>query len=110
MKTVEETKKTKEDQVELKNEVKENTAKSWPSGHMMIAAMIFSLPMLSDVCKKRSMTKNLVCFALACVYIIIYGYNRIHVTNHFLSDVCFGTLITYLIFTVICLAFMKAVK
>ncbi len=84
--------------------------KSWPSGHMMIAAMIFSLPMLSDVCKKRSMTNNLVCFALAYVYIIIYGYNRIHMTNHFLSDVCFGTLITYLIFTVICSAFMKAVK
>ena len=84
--------------------------KSWPSGHMMISAMTFSLPLLSDVCKKRSMTKNNVCFVLACVYIIIGGYNRIHMTNHFLSDVCFGTLITYLIFAVICSAFMKAAR
>lgn len=84
--------------------------KSWPSGHMMISAMTFSLPLLSDVCKKRSMTKNTVCFVLACVYIIIGGYNRIHMTNHFLSDVCFGTLITYLIFAVICSAFMKAAR
>ena len=56
------------------------------------------------------MTKNTVCFVLACVYIIIGGYNRIHMTNHFLSDVCFGTLITYLIFAVICSAFMKAAR
>ena len=84
--------------------------KSWPSGHMMISAMTFSLPMLSDVCKKRSMTKNVVCFSLACVYIVIGGYNRIHMTNHFLSDVCFGALITYLIYAVICSAFMKAVR
>ena len=84
--------------------------KSWPSGHMMIATMTFSLPMLSEVCKKRSMVKNTVCFAIACVYIIIGGYNRIHMTNHFLSDVCFGTLITYLIFAVICSAFMKAAR
>ena len=84
--------------------------KSWPSGHMMIAAMALSLPMLSDVCKKRNMTVNLICFALACVYIVIYGYNRIHMTNHFLSDVCFGILITYLIYAVICPAFMKAVR
>ena len=84
--------------------------KSWPSGHMMISAMTFSLPLLSDVCKKRSMTKNTVCFVLACVYIIIGGYNRIHMINHFLSDVCFGTLITYLIFAVICSAFMKAAR
>ena len=56
------------------------------------------------------MTKNVVCFSLACVYIVIGGYNRIHMTNHFLSDVCFGALITYLIYAVICSAFMKAVR
>ena len=29
---------------------------------------------------------------------IIYGYNRIHMTVHFLTDVCFGTLIIYRIY------------
>ncbi|MBR5089535.1 MAG: phosphatase PAP2 family protein [Ruminiclostridium sp.] len=81
--------------------------KSWPSGNMTIASMMFSLPMLADVCKKRSMAKNIVCFALASVFVIIYGYNRIHMTNHFLSDVCFGTLITYIIYSVISSAFLK---
>ena len=47
-------------------------------------------------------------FALACVFILICGYNRIHMTNHFLSDVCFGTLNTTLLTAVICQAFVRA--
>ena len=81
--------------------------KSWPSGNMTIASMMFSLPMLSDVLKKRSNVKNAVCFAFAVVFVVIYGYNRIHMTNHFLSDVCFGTLITYLIFSAVSTAFLR---
>ena len=84
--------------------------KSWPSGNMTIATMMFSLPMLADVCKKKSMAKNLVCFGLACVFVALYGYNRIHMTNHFLSDVCFGTLITYIIYSVISTAFLKGAE
>ena len=72
--------------------------KSWPSGNMTIAAMMFALPMLTDVFKNRSEKKNLAAFAFACAFVLLYGYNRIHMTNHFLSDVGFGTLITYLIF------------
>ncbi|MBR5383564.1 MAG: phosphatase PAP2 family protein [Clostridia bacterium] len=82
--------------------------KSWPSGNMTIAAMMFSLPLLADVLKKQSIKKNWSAFALACVFVALYGYNRIHMTNHFLSDVCFGTLITYLIFALISTAFLKA--
>lgn len=82
--------------------------KSWPSGNMTIASMMFSLPMLADVLKKRSNAKNMICFVVAVVFVMIYGYNRIHMTNHFLSDVCFGTLITYLIFSVISTAFQKS--
>jgi membrane-associated phospholipid phosphatase len=82
--------------------------KSWPSGNMTIASMMFSLPMLADVTKKRNKAKNLRCFIVACIFVIIYGYNRIHMTNHFLTDVCFGTLITYLIFSVVSSAFLKA--
>ena len=33
-----------------------------------------------------------------------------NMTNHFLSDVCFGTLITYFIYSFISMAFLKAAK
>ena len=56
--------------------------------------MMFALPMLADATKRRSEARNLHCFIVACVFVVLYGYNRIHMTNHFLSDVCFGTLIT----------------
>ena len=84
--------------------------KSWPSGNMTIASMMFSLPMLADVTKKRSESRNLRCFAAACVFVLIYGYNRIHMTNHFLSDVCFGTLITYLMYALVSKAFLKTAE
>ena len=71
---------------------------------------MFSLPMLADVIKDRSDRKNLVCFIIACLFVLIYGYNRIHMTNHFLSDVCFGTLITYLIYAVVSEAFRTAAE
>ena len=45
--------------------------KSWPSGNMTIASMMFSLPMLTDVMKKRSSMKNWIAFALACVFVLI---------------------------------------
>ena len=84
--------------------------KSWPSGNMTIASMMFSLPMLTDILKNRSEKKNLIAFALACVFVLIYGYNRMHMTNHFLSDVCFGTLITYLLYAAISTAFLRAAR
>ncbi|MBR3015888.1 MAG: phosphatase PAP2 family protein [Clostridia bacterium] len=84
--------------------------KSWPSGNMTIAAMMFSLPMLADAVKNRSAKKNAVAFAIACVFVAVYGYNRIHMTNHFLTDVCFGTLITYLIYAGISTAFLRGLE
>ena len=88
----------------------------WNRGYRIIALLqigltailMFSLPLLADVLKKQSIKKNWTAFALACVFVALYGYNRIHMTNHFLSDVCFGTLITYLIFALISSAFLKA--
>ncbi len=79
--------------------------KSWPSGNMTVASMMFALPLLAQRFKKHSSKKNMICFTAACIYVIAFGYNRIHMTNHFLSDVCFGTLITYLIHVVIAKAF-----
>ena len=84
--------------------------KSWPSGNMTIAAMMLSLPMLADAVKNRSAKKNAVAFAIACVFVALYGYNRIHMTNHFLTDVCFGTLITYLIYAGISAAFLRGLE
>ena len=88
----------------------DDSFKSWPSGNMTIASMMFSLPMLTDVCKRRSERENRIAFVLACGFVLLYGYNRIHMTNHFLSDVCFGTLITYLIFAVVSSAFLGAAE
>jgi membrane-associated phospholipid phosphatase len=79
--------------------------KSWPSGNMTVASMMFALPLLAQRFKKHSSKKNMICFTAACIYVIAFGYNRIHMTNHFLSDVCFGTLITYLIHAVIAKSF-----
>jgi membrane-associated phospholipid phosphatase len=84
--------------------------KSWPSGNMTIAAMMFALPMVTDLSKNRSEKKNIAAFALACGFVLLYGYNRIHMTNHFLTDVCFGTLITYLIYAGISTAFLRGVE
>ena len=74
---------------------------------MTIACMMFALPMISDVFRNRSDKKNTFVFMFACVFVTVYGYNRIHMTNHFLTDVCFGTLITYLIFAVTAKAFLE---
>ena len=84
--------------------------KSWPSGNMTIASMMFSLPMLTDLFRNRSEKKNLIAFGIACAFVLLYGYNRIHMTNHFLSDVCFGTLITYLIYAGISTAFLRTAE
>jgi PAP2 superfamily. len=84
--------------------------KSWPSGNMTIASMMFSLPMLTDCFKSRSEGKNRVAFLAACAFVLLYGYNRIHMTNHFLTDVCFGTLITYCIYAGISTAFLRATE
>ena len=83
---------------------------SWPSGHMSIVSVLFALPLLTDCMKKRSMRQNLTVFALVCVFVLLCGYNRIHMTNHFLSDVCFGTMNTALLTAVICQAFLRGAR
>ena len=59
---------------------------------------MLTLPMLADVltCKKAYLKKLL--FAFAIVWIVVLGYNRIHMNAHFLTDVCFGVLITYCLY------------
>jgi len=78
----------------------ESSFRSWPSGHMTKATIALTLPMLADVlkCKKAWLKKLL--FAFAIVWIVVLGYNRIHMNAHFLTDVCFGVLITYCLYAV----------
>ena len=59
---------------------------------------MFSLPLFADAIKFKKNLIRWVLYLFAFIWVIIYGYNRIHMTSHFLTDVCFGTLITYLIF------------
>ena len=76
----------------------ESAFRSWPSGHMTKATIMLALPMLADVVKnKKAYLKNLF-FAFAIVWIVLLGYNRIHMNAHFLTDVCFGVLITYCLY------------
>lgn len=83
---------------------------SWPSGHMSIVSVLFALPVLTDCLKNRSSRKNVVAFCLVCMFVLLCGYNRIHMTNHFLSDVCFGVLIVSLITAGICTVCLKPVR
>ena len=82
---------------------------SWPSGHMSIVSVLFALPVLTDCMKNRSSRKNMIAFVLVCIFILICGYNRIHMTNHFLSDVCFGVLIVTSLTAGICTVFLQAI-
>lgn len=76
----------------------ESFFRSWPSGHMTKAAIMLTLPMVADVLKcKQKYLKSLL-FAFAIIWLIALGYNRIHMNYHFLSDVCFGVLISYCLY------------
>ena len=76
----------------------ESSFRSWPSGHMTKATIMFTLPMLTTVMKNKRESWKTFGFAFAIVWILLLGYNRIHMNAHFLTDVCFGVLITYSIY------------
>ena len=76
----------------------ESSFRSWPSGHMTKATIMLTLPMLADVIKGRKAYLNKLFFAFAIVWILVLGYNRIRMNAHFLTDVCFGVLITYCLY------------
>ena len=76
----------------------ESSFRSWPSGHMTKATIMLALPMLAGVIKGKKAHFNNLFFAFAVVWIVVYGYNRIHMNAHFLTDVCFGVLITYCLY------------
>ncbi len=80
----------------------ESAFRSWPSGHMTKATIMLTLPLTAGVLKcKRDWLKYLL-FAFAVIWIVCFGYNRIHMNAHFLTDVCFGVLITYCLYALTC--------
>ena len=79
--------------------------KSWPSGNMTIATMMMTLPLLLNNLKWKKSWLPVVGYCVGLAFVILYGYNRMHMGNHFLSDVSFGVLITYLIHSIIDFAF-----
>ena len=83
---------------------------SWPSGHMTAITSLFTLPMVIGCLRKSSRLKTGIAFGTACVAVLGVGYNRISMTNHFLTDVCSAVLITYLLYILISTAFLKTVK
>ncbi len=67
----------------------------------------------SDACgcdRNRGEKKNLISFIAACIFVPVYAYSHIDMSHHFLSDVCLGTLIGYLICAAVSEAFLKAAE
>lgn len=75
--------------------------KSWPSINMTIAMMAFMYPSLIANIKKSNKIVEYVAFGFVCAYVILYGYNRIHMGKHSLTDVAFGALFTYIVFVLV---------
>ena len=70
----------------------------FPSGKIYLKGEDAHEKEISDGCTDRMLfcrDRCLRCFVVACVFVLLYGYNRIHMTNHFLTDVCFGTIIIF---------------
>ena len=84
-----------------------SSLQSWPSGHMSIVGVLFALPLLADCMKNSNPRRSRAVFLFVCVYVALVGYNRIHMAAHFLSDVCFGTLESFLITTIVCTVFVR---
>lgn len=78
----------------------ESLFRSWPSSHMTKATIMLTLPMLAGVLKCKKSFLRYLMFAFAIIWIVVFGYNRIHMNAHFLTDVCFGVLITYCLYAI----------
>lgn len=68
---------------------------------MTIATMVIAIPSLVSVIKRSNKVVVSVSFVVSILFIVLYGFNRMHMGAHFLSDVCFGVLFTYLVFILI---------
>lgn len=67
---------------------------SCQSNHMMLAALMFNLPVVASIVDHRSRALDWASVGITCVYVAIMANNRIQMSAHFLSDVCLGVLAT----------------
>lgn len=80
---------------------------SCPSNHMMLAALMFNLPVIVGVVRHRSEVLDWASIGVACVYVTIIAHNRIQMGGHFLSDVCLGVLVTTCLLHLFFAAFLR---
>ena len=67
--------------------------KSFPSGHMAnIVTLCYIIPMVKNI-NNRIKGKEEVLFYIPFIWAILTAYTRMRVGAHYLSDVCFGSLI-----------------
>ena len=58
----------------------------------------YLMPTMNQTQKNKKERWKYLGFVFAVIWVLILGYNRIHMNAHFLTDVCFGILITYSIY------------
>lgn len=73
-----------------------DSTRSFPSGHMIATSLVLVIPMFHDLWKYSFKGGEYVSFGISMAIIIFVGFMRIYNGAHFLSDVCFGILITSL--------------
>lgn len=84
--------------------------KSWPSGHTSTAAATIALPFFISSSKLKGERNETITFICAGIYTFLTGFMRIVRGAHFLSDISFGALFTFLIVMLIIFVANKAVK
>jgi membrane-associated phospholipid phosphatase len=82
---------------EWKSGFKDDSHKSWPSGHSATAAIMILLPLLHPVFKKQVKHGSLYLYLGGFAYYVIMAYSRVRVGAHFLSDVSWGGLFGFLL-------------
>ena len=73
--------------------------KSFPSGHACAACMIMALVFIPTILEfegKKKLISSIVLWCVASSYLILVCYARLVAGAHYLTDVCFGSLATYL--------------
>lgn len=81
--------------------------RSAPSIGVMTATMVCVLPLASKVFRYRFKYLEWVLLCLCTVFIILSGYNVIHMGNGFMSDVAFGACLTYVIYLIVYVLLFK---
>lgn len=72
-----------------------DAVRSCPSGHMIETTLIFVLPLLHPLWRFSFKGGEYVSYGLAFAVVLLIGFTRLYNGAHFLSDICFGVLITF---------------